>query len=85
MVTELSLGALFFVSVFLLPWWMTLALAVLFVSLFKSGPIVILGGFIMDSAFGTPFFPLFGFHYIFTSVLILVSITAFYLRSALSE
>ncbi|TAJ16081.1 hypothetical protein EPO56_00060 [Patescibacteria group bacterium] len=76
---------LFLGMVFVAPWWMSVLFAILLLVMGNNGFIVVIGGIIIDLTFGTPIHSLGGFQYLYTTLFILLSIIAWYLKRTLSE
>lgn len=75
----------FLVSVFFCPWWLTVTLGVLLLSLFEAGVVVVIGGVCMDVLFGTPLVPFGGFQYLYTTLFLILTMLSWYLHKTLSE
>ena len=74
-------GALL-VSIFLLPWWVTISLAVIVAFLFTA-PEIIIAGFLVDVLHATPLEGFFGFEYIFTVFFVIMFVVAGGLKKSL--
>ena len=73
---------LFFISIFLLPWWVTLLLGVFLLVVFESYEVV-LGGAVIDLLYGAPV-PFFGgVSFLATAVFLILSVGVFFLRRRL--
>ncbi len=82
---HIGLTLAFFISVFTCPWWLTISLGILLLSLFEAGITVISGGVLMDGVFGAPLPLLGGFHYLYTALFIVLVACSWYLHRTLSE
>ncbi len=85
MVVRASMAAVFFASVLVAPWWLTICCGLFLLSFFESAVVVIIGGVLMDLIFGTPIPALGGFHYLYTTLFIFLAAVSWYLHRALSE
>ena len=75
---KIILAVAFLVSLFALPYWASVVVAVVYLSQGGNPLLVIAGGLLFDAVFG-------GFAYLYTALAVALSVTALYLRSALFE
>ena len=73
---------LLFLSVLLLPWWVTLSVAVLGMTLFSRFVEVIAVGFLLDLLFGIPLHLFGGFQFTFASVFSVLFFLGLFLSGA---
>lgn len=85
MIARLGMSVAFMVSVFFCPWWLTVTLGILLLSLFDASVIVIIGGICMDLVFGTSLVPFGGFQYLYTTLFLILAVLSWYLHRTLSE
>lgn len=85
MIARIGLSVAFFASVFFCPWWLTIILGILLLSLFEAGVLVIIGGICMDLVFGAPMVSFGGFQYLYTALFFMLVIFSWYLHRTLSE
>ena len=77
--------ALFFISTFVLPWWVVLALGTALIVYFRALLSVVLGGLIMDTLYGVPLAVFFDVSYFYTGTFFGLAISAHLLRTYLLE
>lgn len=76
---------LLLLSIVLLPWWVTVTLGVVSIVFFNLWYFAIMGGLVMDLAFGTPIALLGGFAYVYTCLFVGLSLLAMVLRGRMLE
>lgn len=74
-------GIIFILSAVMLPWWVTVPLAILLAPIKRSFIFLAIGGALMDVTFGAPVTTLWGFAYIYTVTFAVVGIVAEVLRT----
>lgn len=77
-----ALTVLFFVGIFLFPWWLTLALGISLLFFYQSYE-VLLGALFSDLLYGTGVPLLFGLPYLTTGIFMLVALAIFLFRRRL--
>lgn len=75
----------FFASVILMPWYVTVPLGIMLMILFGAYAEAIIGGILLDGMFGTGIAVLAGISYLYTLLFSGLSLCAFVLRRALLE
>lgn len=83
MKTRLFLIPLYFVSVFLLPWWVTVLLSLALIAYLKAYASALIGAVILDTIYGTSL--AFGGVYLYTATMLFLVIIAYVLRGRLLE
>jgi hypothetical protein len=82
---KLVFSILYFVSCVFLPWYLTAIFAIVLIVYLDLWPIAILGGLLMDIAFGAPIPAVFSFAYIYSALFVLLTIIAVVLRQRMLE
>lgn len=73
----------FFLSVMALPWWVTLAIGIVLLALWRSYGVVLVGGILMDLLFA-PFGSM-AYTYLYTTLFLALAIAAWYLERMMLE
>lgn len=81
-IIRIALDALLFMSVFVLPWWGTLGLALVLVALYTAYEVV-LAGVLRDLLYATDFAPLGGVEFVMTIALCALLIASVLIRRTL--
>ncbi len=76
---------LFFISVFVTPWWVIVPLGIVLLAYFEAYLSVLLGGLIVDTLFGVPLSGVFGITYFYTAVFVILIFSTLLLRLRLLE
>lgn len=71
---------IFFLSAVLLPWYVPVSLGIILIVLWQGYIEAILGGIILDAAFGAPIIALGGFAWLYAALFAGLSLMAFVLR-----
>lgn len=79
------LGFAFVVSLLVLPWWASVAAAILYLAEGGNPFLLVIGGLLFDGIFGAPVASLHGFSYLYTALMIALAVTALYLRETIYE
>ena len=79
---RISLSVLFFASIFLFPWYISVLLSVVLLVLFNAYE-VILGGLLLDTLYGTPILGYFDSESLFTLLFVILYILSFYIKKQL--
>lgn len=77
--------AAYILSAVLLPWWITVFLAVILLAYFKAYGVVVFGGILMDLLYGAPQPALFEFQYIYTLVFGILALVSWVLDRMILE
>ena len=83
--TRFLLALAFVISIIALPWWASLAVAILYLAEKGNPLLIIIGGILFDTLFGAPIASLHGFSYLYTLIAVALSATALFLRQTLFE
>ncbi len=75
----------FFASVLLGPWWISIAAGIWIASISERSVPLIVGGMLMDMLFGAPIPALFGFNFLYTTIFLLIVLSALYFRRRILE
>ena len=75
----------FFASILFSPWYIPVLLGLLIIIQWKAYTSAIIGGIILDGMFGAPIITLYGFSYIYTTLFVILSFLAFFLRQVMME
>jgi len=76
---------IFFGTILWGPWWLTVALAVFLLALWKSSATLIIGGMVADMLFNVPLAPLFNITFFYTLLFGFLIIIERYLRARLLD
>ncbi|MBI3573738.1 hypothetical protein HY090_01680 [Candidatus Kaiserbacteria bacterium] len=86
MITQkILIGSAFVISIFTLPSWVSVLVAILYLAIGGNPLVIICGGFIIDTMFGAPIAALHGFAYLYTFLGVILALVASYLKSAIFE
>lgn len=80
---HISLSVIFLLSVLFLPWWVSVFLAILLLSSYKSRLVILCGGLLMDTLYGAPIVSLFSISYLYTTLFLVLILTSMFLRTKL--
>lgn len=83
-VTKFLCVVAYFVSIIFLPWWFSVMIAIVLLSMWKAYVSVILGALMLDVLFGSSL-AFRGFAYLYTAVFSLLVVLAFFLNRAMLE
>ncbi len=77
--------ALFFASIILAPWWLTVGVALVLLSRWNSVAVVVFGGVLMDLLYGSPVPFLFESALLYTSIFSVLALVSWYLHATMLE
>jgi putative Ca2+/H+ antiporter (TMEM165/GDT1 family) len=75
----------FFISVVYLPWWVTVSIAIVLLSVWRTYATVMLGALCLDILFGSPLAAFGGFAYLYTAIFALLVFLSFFLNRTMLE
>lgn len=75
----------FFISAVYLPWWFTVILGVMLLSVWNAYVSVILGALLLDMLFGSPLTSFGGFAYLYTAVFATLAALVLFLNRTMLE
>jgi K+-sensing histidine kinase KdpD len=73
------------ISIIFLPWWVSVALAVILLGVWQAYASVIVGALLLDIVFGAPLFAFSGFSYLYTLIFVVLVAVTFVLARAMLE
>ena len=82
---KILFSILYLASCVFLPWYLSVALAVILIAYFNLWPLAIIGGLLMDIAFGAPLPILFNFAYFYMALFALLALFEMVLRQRMLE
>jgi len=85
MMSKIFFLLLYGISIVTLPWWVVVLVALVLISHFEAYVFAVLGGVVMDVMYGAPIHALADFSYLYTTVFLTLSCTAYILRVRLLE
>lgn len=74
-----------FVSVVYLPWWLSVGIALVLLSVWRAYVSVILGALCIDILFGSPLLAFGGFAYLYTAIFSALTLMTLFLSRAMIE
>lgn len=83
--TKIVFSILYVASCLLAPWWFSVALGIILIAYLNLWVVAILGGLLIDLAFGAPIAAFGGFEYLYTALFIVLSSLAFVLKNRMLE